>query len=84
MRGGIISEIVNNQEGKTKSQTRKRCIRFSFICETAPKIPLEMKTAGFCAIQNPAEQIFKNIRSLLDDSHFQTTFNHLPLCEPLP
>ena len=79
MRGGIISEIVNNQEGKIKSQTRKRCIRFSFICETTPKIPLEMKTAGFCAIQNPAEQIFKNIRSLLDDSHFQTTFDHLSI-----
>lgn len=44
-----------------------------------PKIPLEMKTAGFCAIQNPAEQIFKNIRSLLDDSHFQTTFDHLSI-----
>ena len=38
-----------------------------------------MKTAGFCAIQNPAEQIFKNIRSLLDDSHFQTTFDHLSI-----
>ena len=50
-----------------------------YICKTAPKIRLEMKTTGFCIAQNPAEQIFKNIRSLLDDSHFQTTFDHLSI-----
>ncbi|EET44986.1 hypothetical protein NEISICOT_01316 [Neisseria sicca ATCC 29256] len=41
MREGIISEIVNNQECKTKSQTRKRRIDFSFIYGNTQKYSLK-------------------------------------------